>query len=255
MKQVSIWAKNHVLAARLLLASAHLLLSIWAVYAGFWLNAVGVELPDHLATIGISLFALAALAYPVRSKSGILFIKTYAQRKSLDAIVVASGLVLLAFSAQCFSNYCAQAVEAPPQAKSVSLRRLSPSEEFRINAKPASRISKVKQLWQTAKTAVRDHAAALKQAKLKWWQVGLVALSIVAAVFLLVLTLLLSCDLGCNGNQALAAVVFLGGIALTLALYVLVLRAIFKRTDNMKQGIIGGLIALVATIATLLIIK
>lgn len=255
MKQVSYWARDHVWPSRFLLVAAHIMLSAWAIYAGIWLTAQGIEFSKNLPGLVVCVLSIASLAYPIRGKVRGILKYSYRLQKSLDGIIVFCGLLLLAASGQYFTKYCEIENTPLPITKSVAIKSASPIDFRKINKKPTGRISSLNYVWQSAKSGVKEHIKALRSTKLKAWQVGLVVLSIAVAMFLLLLTILLSCDLGCNGNGALAAVVFFGGLLLTIFLYSLALRAIFKRTENVKQGLIGGLLALVAAIAAYLILK
>lgn len=99
----------------------------------------------------------------------------------------------------------------------------------------ANKFAQLKGLWKANKTLKKDHKWSTNQALL-------FGLSVIGGLGLLVVTFGLGLGTG-------STILFLGGIMVTLLLFLLAIRAIFKPTKNVKQGMIAGLLGLVAAAA------
>ncbi|GAB4093765.1 hypothetical protein [Flaviaesturariibacter terrae] len=188
MYSISVWARGHKAAARILLFVALAALNGTAWIAGNWLAAAGAEAPGELLFPVALLSALLLLAYPAGRA-------TYRVRKRFDsALMGCTCLLVLLLSAGPEEGPLPLAATAA-QAASVSAS---------VSAPPKSR----KLLRRLARRLRAHYRSSNDNGK-----AALIVLTIVLGLLLAVLVVALACNVACSGAELLAIIVGLLGLA------------------------------------------
>jgi hypothetical protein len=218
MKQISRWALQHRITARLLILLCYLLLNATAFIIGSLIN----PLPLWFSWLITLPFLIALLSYPSRKRKSE-YRNFYHARKASDLVLAACTFLLIVSSV---SRYGAVPHTTPQNAAIASMQ--APAAEkpgkkkFTIHFNKKGFFAKH---WKKIKTHVREIRAAL----LKPGGAGkaaLIILTILGAIVLLYVVAALSCSIACSGAEGLAFTVALLGTGLVVFLTVVVIRRI-----------------------------
>lgn len=214
MRKLSCWAREHALAAQLLIFICHVLLILDAVYLAVHFSAFTSVSPVVLYCLaGLLLFLF--IIYPRR-----LSRFNYARRKAMD---VCAGLLCFSMvfvmalqlnrpsGMQQNPAYAVLTGEIPvyKNAEAQRLLQLFASGEKTSFSRKEKQILKKEfgfQLIQYGKAHARGDKGTADQT-------GLIILAIIGAVGLLFLVASLACTLSCNGADAAAVLVVIFGVA------------------------------------------
>ena len=230
MKKISLWAKHHVFATRIIIFFIHLLLIVLAFY-------ISENIPFHfsLKKLSLVLFILILSTfnyYRVKQKS-------YLFKKAIYFITsVCFFLIVCFFSKHNFTTNSFQkslsAIEITPHhnTSNPTAQQILQSLKYRDKTtltKYEKRILKKELKKQigiyTKSTLKHDHISAE--------QALLIILAIIAALGLLSLLSALACSISCGGANALAILVFIVGLAgICFGLYFLIKIIKHKRKRN-----------------------
>jgi hypothetical protein len=209
MKSLAYWSRDHKNTARLLIAVCHVMIAGLALYIGTSLKALQLNIPASVFWIAISVFIAVTFLF---SKSYKTF--SFYARKKLDAVILLSGFVIMvAFSNQKSVEHF---VSYNSLHGSFVSKEVEPSKVG--SAKPSLKDLK-KQLKELRKIARNNNASG-----------GGIALAILTAVLLGYLLLIAVCSLSCSGQDALAVIVLIGGIAGIFFLCKLIIQTTKRKT-------------------------
>lgn len=215
MKQISVWAKNHVYQARAYIILIKISLFFMAISIGKTIAEIGIVLPHWFFTFSAVIFLIIIVFYPNRLKGQRAKWYIYSVRKSCGFILCFVSFILilsLANTNSFFYNRASADVNAttisngPPTAAEIiaSLQYRDKStltrQEKRILKKEFG-----KQIIVYAKAKLSgDKATAGK--------VFLVILTIIGAVGLSLLLASLACSVACGGADGLAILIMVVGL-------------------------------------------
>ncbi|MBL7816981.1 MAG: hypothetical protein JNL70_18300 [Saprospiraceae bacterium] len=236
MKSLSLWAKEHRLAAQMLITVGHFITAYLSIQVGILLLTMGYELPNGLIFLFLELFILAIWLNP--SKNDGLSKERYRMlRRFFDGAVLAIGILLTLVVA---NRYTSQAIDA------------SLVERGLVNVAPSAMALNV--VYEQGKTPQSQILSPKTQEK-NWLQKRLIKkyeiieqkdMSKGTKTLLLILILLgiigveyglvaLSCGLACNGMEALAILLLVAGLAGLVALVSLGMRRMFPNWSKKKR--------------------
>ncbi|HUR65019.1 MAG TPA: hypothetical protein VMZ03_01610 [Chitinophagaceae bacterium] len=242
MKELSLWAKEHVLSARIIIILSSFLLAALGIVTGLLLRDMQVSIPA-LALIFFSLTFITGILFYPRKKTNRRRIP-YRRQKTCDTLLTGSVFLMILFLGnhpRQILNYSSPFV--PASASHSSLPKDSSFKTYKtVAAFTASMKDKDGKLrkWKERKKMLKEQVRAIKHAKepSDGGKVALIALSVLVALGLIYLVAALSCSISCGGSGALAVIVAIGGTALVVFLLVVVIRRILgkkkRETRNPK---------------------
>lgn len=217
MIQISYWAKNHKAMARVLLAILHTVLYIATVYVAILLDQVNVHLHYTVPLAAFVLTVASVCVYKSSRQAKKSFLVDYYKRKSCEFIFLWTTIICICFvynkdsRVAYFNSY-------------QTLNGSFSISEKKVKEKPATSDN-------TSKKSVRKQVKELirelkKNRASSGGKTALIALVVLGGIGLTLLLAGLSCNLSCNGNEALANVVLVGGLAAIIFLMVLAIKKI-----------------------------
>ena len=239
MRNLSIWAFRHAIAARLVIIFSQLMLAILAVLLANQLAILDIHFPLWWMYLGFALFFISWFAYSrIRRESAWRF----AKQKILDFLLTALGFLLVMLLADQLNqpNYSSSAVNAatfvkdPPAYKNPEAEKLlkafKSGEKTKFTAKE-KRILKKEFKYQLKKYALEEITGKKSDAG----QTALIVLTILVAVGLWLLIASLACEVSCSGSDAGAVIIVIIGTAAIIWGTVAVIKAI-NRGAKRRQG-------------------
>lgn len=219
MIQISFWAKNHKVAARLILAILHTLLFFCAVYVAILLDQINIHLHFTVPLTAAVLSIAAVLFYPSNRHNGKSFIQNYFRRKGCEVVFLCATLVCICF---VFNKDTRVSYFNTYQVLNGSF--VTPESKVKETLKRTNELSK-KTITKQFKELVKE----LKKSKTSsGGRIALIALVTLGGIGLTLLLAALSCNLSCNGHGALSTLVLIGGLAVIIFLMVLAIKKINK---------------------------
>jgi hypothetical protein len=213
-RRISEWARNHKKATWGILTVLHLALGTAGFLAGKGLQEMGLEL-GHTSTFTLmGVFGVAALLYPMKHATRGLFRKGFARQKLHDLVLALSGFMLLVAAGNkmggdnIFTRMGVPVVSVTEIFTAV--QDIPGHSEFTEGTNDVAQEPERK----GASNAVK---------------ILLTVLSVIILAAALYLLAVLSCYIACSGAEALALVVAIGGLAILLFAFIMVMREIWGR--------------------------
>ncbi len=200
--KLACWSRRNVNPARGIIVGARAVLIANGLYFGKQLFDNGIYLGDLSHSIWLALFSLGVLFYP-RKKSGG---STYSKEKLGSFIATIAGFLLL-ISATNTNLQNGNSLFSSPN--------VDPVHDVRLESRSTH------QDMHKAPAVERTELEIIANVLVTILLIGL-------TIALLYLTLILSCELSCSGQEGLAGVVLIGGILLSLFLFIVAVRALWK---------------------------
>ncbi|MCS7017517.1 MAG: hypothetical protein RMJ87_04920 [Cytophagales bacterium] len=234
MKQISFWAAAHPAIARFLIGFSHIFLMMNALWLGFLLYATDVAVPPTL-TIGLAmLFTIVYWCYPTKYYMAKFY--TFAWRKTADALLVASHVFALSgyFNARCFWEEKQEYLAASHR---VSFIQVANRAYEHVTSQPFV-VAQVKQWRKVMRATLRTFKEEIKPIALGL-KVLLIALSVLASLWLVLLITLLACHIACSGYEGLATVMLILGWAGVVFLAIWLIRLISRHPTKRKENAVA----------------
>jgi len=217
MRNISCWARQNKVKARLTLIILKLLLACMAYFIGSNLSELNIILPELTGITAVFLFVLIAVIYPARHKSRLSKKLFYIKQKSCDYILAASSFLMMIFftnnrlytltdPAPSFAIMPAVVNIDPPTAEEI-LKSLEHRDKKSLT-RQEKRILK-QEFKKQLKVYVKSKITGKKDEAAK---ALLIVLTIIGALGALYLVAALSCSLSCNGSDAAALAVAILGL-------------------------------------------
>lgn len=234
MRKTSIWAKTHKWPARFIIIGSFIILNALGIFCGILLNDLNISLTTAFLLFFLGIYILGVLLYPAKWMKGKILSSTafYIRKKSCDFILAAAAFGMFIY----LGNHPEKIFQGYPSLNAAivinpSLPKDSITKGYKsISAFSASMKDKDgNQLkWKERKKLLKEQVRGIKKSNdlSKGQKTFLIILSVIVALGLLFLVASLACSLSCNGSDALAVIVGLGGTALIVFLFVLVMRSI-----------------------------
>ncbi|MES1220821.1 MAG: hypothetical protein ABUT20_35300 [Bacteroidota bacterium] len=239
MKKISFWAREHKWLSRILIVLGFVALNATGIVTGILLKDIGVIFSSFVFLSIIIFYLFGILIYPLRSQSsrsaGSRF---YKKQKTADVILAASAFLMIVYLSNRPDSLFRFEALSSKGAISSSLPKDSAATYKPISAFSASLKDKDgKSLkWKEKKKLLKEQIKGIKKAKdmSEGGKVGLIVLSVVVALGLIYLLAALSCSLSCNGSDAAALLVGVGGLALIIFLFIITMKAINHKNKKRK---------------------
>ncbi|KIC91214.1 hypothetical protein [Flavihumibacter sp. ZG627] len=208
MKRISLWAKNHVYAARVLITIIQIALFFLVDRMANILGKAGIELPASLVFISLAVIGLCVLLYP-RYKARLSYQSSYYKRKGLEITVAISSCIIIA---TCLNNNAILANSRQTtnaanvtgdQPKGSALVSNPSSQKTTILSK-SSKKKELRTQWKALKKAIREG---------KDDEGVQIFLIILLGLGLALLLSVLVCSIACSGADAIAVLVAIAGTA------------------------------------------
>jgi len=242
MKKISYWAKSHKQEARITIVICYIGLNILAIMSGYFLQQTGILLLPVFLFSCFTVFITAVIVYPSNYRKGLNLSSSafYNLQKTCDFIIVSCTFCMIFY----LSNRPENLFRFYPQ---VNAYVINPT--LKDNAgKPYKSISDFYSSlkdkhgnmlkWKERKKLLKEQVRSIKKDTdlSKGSKTLFIILSVIAAIGLVYLVAALSCSLSCNGSDAAAAIVGVGGTALIIFLLVLTIRAITGKKRKRKTA-------------------
>ena len=233
MKKISVWAKNHKWSARIIIILSFAILNVAGIITGIMLDDLNVKIPAAVLTISFLIYFAGIIFYPSKSeRKKITASLFYKKQKTCDFILAFSTFLMLICisndrfrSIQYFSPLQAATASKPITPADSTIRTYKSIKAFSASLKDEKRESLK---WKEKKKLLKEQIRAIKKSDelSKGAKVALIVLSVIVALGLVSLVASLACSLSCNGSDAAAILVGVGGTALVIFLLVIAIRAI-----------------------------
>jgi hypothetical protein len=233
MKSLSLWARHYPSQARVVIIISWIMLTYLGIYIGITLKELSFILPLSVFLSSIAAFLITFLIYPLKHQRKYnKIISFYAWQKSCDIIVAAASFIMVIYVANkpetLFSGYqfahAVKVTKTPLPADSIGKSYKS------INDFVASLKDKNGNLlkWKERKKLLKTQLKEIRKADdmSKGGKTALIILSVLVAIGLLALVASAACSLSCNGSDAAAVLLGIGGTALVIWLLIFVIRRI-----------------------------
>lgn len=236
MRSLSLWAKYHVVTARIIIIISHCIL-IWIGYfLGNQLSHLGIALSPLWTYFLIALFFVTAALYPSGRSS-----KNYVKRKLCDFLAVACGFLLTISVVNNLNRSTAiyQTAEAvvpinPSSYKYAQAKNLL--EQFEKGEKTKFTLKEKRVIRKEFKYQLLRYAKAkLVGNKNDTGDAAAIVLVCIAAAGLFFLLIGLACSLSCNGSEAAAWAVFILGTVAIVWGSVAIIRSINRKHGKSKR--------------------
>ena len=240
MKRLSTWARHNKWQARIVIIISWFLLTLLGIYIGITLKKLTAVLPSSVFVSSIVAFFITILFYPHKQQRKTKKIISYAWRKSCDIAVAAASFIMVVYVANkpevLFSGY--QFANA-----AVISRTSLPADSINKSYKSIKDFTSLMKdengnllKWKERKKLLKAQLKAIRKADdmSKAENVVLTFLSVIVAVGLLSLVASIACSLSCNGLDAAAVLVGIGGTALVVWLLMFVIRRIDGKTRKKR---------------------
>lgn len=232
MKIISLWAKNNVWNARILICIIYILLNVIGICTGELLREINIQLPETVLPLCLIFTAILAFGYPAKNNGskGTCILSNYAHRKIFDFLLGLITFILICYTGNNREHLFAkvESVSASivyPDYHDTTLLRHPLITNFIQNlktpeTKQLSQRSKFKLIKKQVKTI--RHATSLSDND----KTILIILSVLIALGLLFLLAGASCSLSCSGSEALAVIVLVGGSFLIIFFLIRIIKQI-----------------------------
>ncbi len=236
MRKLSFWARYHKKAARLIIVSSFLLLTIIGFYTGTWMNDLGISLSETFLFIAVLMYIAGVIVYPQRHGS-LKRSKTksfYIRQKICDTGLAVSTFLMIVYLANQPGTFIHTFIPASAiSGNNLVLPKDSSAKTYKsIREFSASIKDKEGKLlkWKERKKLLKEQVRSIKKADnlSKGDKAGLIVLAVIVALGLAALVGALACELSCNGSEGAALLVGIGGTALIIFLLIITIRAIKK---------------------------
>lgn len=204
MKTIALWSRNHKTSARILIGLCHIIIFCLALYVGIGLKQNNFIMYPWLFIVFVGIYLLMKLLFS-KKYSLLPFFK----RKVLSGFVVLTSFMLVV----SFSNQ-----NDPFQYSTYNSLHGSFDTEKKAKVVKTN-IKELKKQFKEFKKSVKEGKVTV---------VG-VLLAILAAGILGYFVAAASCSLACNGQDALAILVLLGGLTAIFFICKLIIKATSKK--------------------------
>ena len=221
---LSYWAKEHIWAARILLAVSQTILSVSAIYIAVLLDKQNVHLHYSVPLVAMVLLVACVISYRFKKHGKTSLAVYYYKRKCCELVFLLSSLICVCFiynkdsRVMYFNNY---------QALQGSFLEKEKAEETPVQTGRQER----KNLRKRFKVLLKE----VRKSKLTTTaKIALITLIVLGGAFLFTVVVSLSCSLWCSGSATLGNVVFFGGVPV---IYFLMVFGIIKvMRANKEKG-------------------
>lgn len=244
MKNLSIWAKNNRTIALVITIILHVVIGYFYFYLGALLFVKEIIIPSAFLYVSGVLFLTAYLFYPIKYVQEGLYKRTFLKEKQWQLVAMISAIIFLVFigNHSTQSAFSQQNFQQEFSARTIAL-------DIKKDAKVEKR--KNRKLIRKAKRQLRKRIRSNVRKLIKtergmtdFGKFAAIFFSVLAAIGLGILVLGISCNLSCSGNEALAAIVLIGGFILIIGGLISIIRKVIltksrKEVEKEKKESLG----------------
>ena len=236
MKNLSYWAREHKQAARLIIVISFILLTFLGFITGGLLTDLNFKITYEAYLTSAIIYCSIFLIYPSATQKkkwgAALF---YLRQKSCDFLLTAVTFFIIIYVGnnpenlfKYFPSVNASSISVNIVPKDSSVNSYKSIKEFSLTMKGEN--GKTLK-WKERKKLLKKQVRAIKNSEVlsKGGKTGLIILSILVALGLIYLVATIACSLSCNGSEAAAVIVGIGGTGLIIFLTVLMIKYIQKK--------------------------
>lgn len=222
------------MASRFIIAACHLLLLADALILGFLTYASEIHLPASLIFILGNLFFLSYFLYPRKGQRSGIFKHSYFRQKTSDFLLALTYPLVIATAINVWAFAPDSGQEAPGAKAVLIVNRIHPEieqkskKDLKAELKVEFRKSK-KQIKAKLKALKKDFRAKKGKDKSNLEKILLVMLVLLGACALAYGVAALACSISCSGQEALAIILAILGLAGIIWLSVLAIKSIFRK--------------------------
>jgi len=211
-KKVSKWASENPKKTVTAILGTKSVLALGALHFGSMLHSSGYNFSENSLFVLLSLFSVSAVFYPIRKKQKGIFKQGYLKQKTHDIVLATLGFSMML----SLGNVSSQDPNYLPILNPIT-NQTSIEEEYI--------------------PVMSDETAESKNSSDEDTFGKVVGTIFIVAAFLglLLLLAMLSCSISCNGQEALAIVVFIGGLIALIALLVHVLKLVWSKQQYRNE--------------------
>lgn len=217
MKKYASWAGAHPIEARWWIAGIQVSSGILAVWQGVQLWGWIGQIHPYIIYLALLAMGLAIVVYPDRDSPRLKWWSHFARRKTGDFVFAVTAYIMVLQLTVSGCDYLVRTQDAPVGQASFMVHGAQKVEK-------KGWLRSIKE-W---KNELKNYLAE-ERPPITVWQVLLLLLSLALAFYLLIIVAYLSCSISCNGSTALATVVLVAGTAVVIFLFILAVKAIFKK--------------------------
>lgn len=211
MKIIALWSRDHKYLARVLIGFCHITIFVLAFYVGLSLQKNEIFIPHSILWVSTAFFIFISIVFSKLYKSFL-----FTRRKILDGAILFCSFIMVV----SFANEKNIADITSFGTTKGSFEEIKPGDK---GHKPSLR--ELRKQYKEFKKAIKEGRASA----------GGVLLAILTAAFLGTLVASASCSLACNGHDALAVIVLIGGIAGIFFVCSLIIKGTRRRQlDSLK---------------------
>jgi hypothetical protein len=244
MKNLSIWAKNNRAKALVITIILHIVLGYFYFYIGALLFLQKIILPSALLYVSGILFLTAYIFYPIKYVQQGTYKRTFFKEKQWQLVAMISAVIFLVFIGN-HSTRSAFSQQNYLQEYSAQTIALDIKKEVKVEKKKSRRL--IRKAKRQLRKRIRSNVRKLIKTERGMSDFGKFAaifFSFILAIGLAWLVLAVSCNLSCSGNEALAAIVLIGGFILIIGGLISVIRRIVltksrRAVEKEKQESLG----------------
>ena len=243
MKKISTWAKNNKWLARILVIICHILLNAIGIFTGVLMSDLDINIPVAALPFLIIVVLSSFIFYPRKSEKRNHIDRSvfYTQRKRWDFILAVSTFLITLYIGNHIDNrlknhpgiYAAisSASSLPGDSTIKSYKKLAD-----FNASLKDNNGKTLK-WKERKKLMKEQLKGIRKSGdlSKGEKVALAILTVLLALGLMYVVAGLACGLACNGADAAAWLVLIGGTAVVILLSVIAIRAIYSNRKARRK--------------------
>jgi hypothetical protein len=225
-KNISFWAAMNPWKTRIMFTGVNIGLGIGGVFLGEKLAGNGVHFSDLSGDLLLAVFLTSALLYPVRYSSIKLLKHSFFKQKVFDMALALSGFILMINAGNTNPGLTASFT---------NMINLKSNEQQNVNMSNApNKVQKQLVFYQDEKQLQDEQAIPQKKGMSLALKILLTVLTVMAGLGLGYLLVFAACGLACNGMEALAYLVGIGGGILLILLAVLAIKSIWHPKHRVR---------------------
>lgn len=220
------WASAHPIPARWLIAGLQVTLGLLALGQGYLMWRMHLLLSPVIIYVALGAMAIAILIYPYPDSPHLAWWSHFGRRKTGDFLLAAAGFIMALQLSLAGCDYFSRPTPTTGQA------------EFIVHSRSGTVKKGLVYKFKLLRETLRQHFSS-ERPPITFGQILLLLASVVVAFYLLYLVAALSCTISCNGYTALATVLLIFGGLGVIFLFILGIRAIFRKQRLARRARLG----------------
>ncbi|MEO9003885.1 MAG: hypothetical protein ABI288_04070 [Ginsengibacter sp.] len=211
MKNISIWAHAHKVAARIAIVLIYILLNISGLIVGDILYSMDINLPHWILILACIFTVVGAFLYPLK-KHRHRYLNFYKSQKLFDGLLVFATFIFIVFTGNQINNkhepFIGRSFASNIIPRSLSETSLNISTGKSLGENSLSKKEQKRSFKMWIKSLRKSYKAQDNSGKTLR-----IILVVLGAIGLSLVLTALACNIACSGAEALGYIVGIGGIA------------------------------------------